>query len=185
MIRPATPADVPQILAMIRELADYERALDEARATEEQLRDALFGADPAVFALIAESDGPAAGSPGEAETDRRETVGFALWFRNFSTWTGTHGIYLEDLYVRPHARGGGHGRALLAELARICVERGYRRFEWSVLDWNAPSIAFYESLGAEAMDEWTVRRLSGEPLQALAVLAQSDENPNRPTSLSI
>ncbi|AZQ73471.1 GNAT family N-acetyltransferase [Streptomyces abikoensis] len=174
MIRPATPADVPRIHAMIRELADYERALDEARATEEQLRDALFGADPAVFALIAESD-----------ADRRETVGFALWFRNFSTWTGTHGIYLEDLYVRPHARGGGHGRALLAELARICVERGYQRFEWSVLDWNAPSIAFYESLGAEAMDEWTVRRLSGEPLQALAALAQSDENPNRPTSLSI
>ncbi|MEV4431567.1 GNAT family N-acetyltransferase [Streptomyces sp. NPDC049555] len=177
MIRTATPADVPEIHAMIRELAEYERALEEAQATEEQLREALFGPEPAVFALMAESDE----KPGEA-------LGFALWFRNFSTWTGTHGIYLEDLYVRPHARGGGYGKALLAELARICVERGYRRFEWSVLDWNAPSIAFYKSIGAQAMDEWTVQRLTGEPLRALAALAQSDENPskrpNEPSSLS-
>ncbi|MEU4208917.1 GNAT family N-acetyltransferase [Streptomyces sp. NPDC026206] len=181
MIRSATPADVPVLHAMIRELADYERALEEVRATEEQLRDALFGQDPAAFALIAESDDITDGE-GLAV---REAVGFALWFRNFSTWTGTHGIYLEDLYVRPQARGGGHGKALLAELARICVDRGYQRFEWSVLDWNAPSIAFYGSLGAEAMDDWTVRRMSGEPLRALAALAQSDENPNRPISLSI
>ncbi|GAA0470893.1 GNAT family N-acetyltransferase [Streptomyces stramineus] len=181
MIRPATAADVPAIHAMIRELAAYERALEEARASEEQLREALFGEHPAVFALIAESDAPVAeqgGSPGEP-------VGFALWFRNFSTWTGTHGIYLEDLYVRPRARGEGHGRALLAELARICVDRGYQRFEWSVLDWNAPSIAFYTSFGAEPLDEWTGQRMSGEALHTLAALAQSDENPNRATALSI
>ncbi|MBT2384584.1 GNAT family N-acetyltransferase [Streptomyces sp. ISL-11] len=181
MIRPATPADVPVIHAMVRELAEYERALVDARATEEQLRDALFGSDPAAFALIAESDENAEGEGGTAG----EPVGFAVWFRNFSTWTGTHGIYLEDLYVRPRARGAGHGRALLAELARICVDRGYQRFEWSVLDWNAPSIAFYRSLGAEPMDEWTVQRMSGEPLHTLAALAQSDENPNRATALSI
>ncbi|GAA0374274.1 GNAT family N-acetyltransferase [Streptomyces blastmyceticus] len=181
MIRPATPDDVPVIHAMIRELAEYERALEDVKATEEQLREVLFGADPAVFALIAESDEPVAGGGISAG----EPVGFALWFRNFSTWTGTHGIYLEDLYVRPGARGAGHGKALLATLARICVDRGYQRFEWSVLDWNAPSIAFYKSLGAEPMDEWTVRRMSGEPLRTLAALAQSDENPNRATALSI
>ncbi|MFD7502490.1 GNAT family N-acetyltransferase [Streptomyces sp. NPDC059850] len=161
MIRSAKPSDVPAILAMIRELAAYERALPEAKATEEQLHTALFGAHPAVFALIAEETGDGAPVP----------VGFALWFRNFSTWTGTHGVYLEDLYVTPRARGGGHGKALLAELARICVERGYARFEWSVLDWNEPAIGFYASLGAEPMDEWTVRRLSGEPLRALAAQA--------------
>ncbi|MBW1597136.1 GNAT family N-acetyltransferase [Streptomyces sp. JJ38] len=155
MIRDATSDDVPVILDMIRELAAYERAAEQARVTERQLRDALFGPHPAVFALIAQDE---AGSP----------VGFALWFRNFSTWTGTHGVYLEDLYVRPEARGGGYGKALLAELARICVERGYERFEWWVLDWNEPSIGFYRSLGAEAMDEWTVFRMSGEPLRALA-----------------
>ncbi|MBZ4321636.1 GNAT family N-acetyltransferase [Streptomyces huiliensis] len=185
MIRSATPADVPVLHAMIRELAAYERALGSARATEEQLREALFGAHPAVFALIAESDGLGAGVTEGSTASAGEPVGFALWFRNFSTWTGTHGVYLEDLYVRPAARGGGYGRALLAELARICVERGYQRFEWSVLDWNEPSIRFYASLGAEPMDEWTVHRISGEPLHALAALAQSDENPNRATSLSI
>ena len=161
MIRSAQPSDVPAILAMIRELAEYERAPQEAKATEEQLRTALFGEQPAVFALIAEETGGGAAEP----------VGFALWFRNFSTWTGTHGVYLEDLYVTPRARGGGHGKALLAELARICVERGYARFEWSVLDWNEPAIGFYASIGAEPMDEWTVRRLSGEPLRALAAQA--------------
>ncbi|GAB3963519.1 GNAT family N-acetyltransferase [Streptomyces sparsus] len=155
MIRAATPADVPVIAGMIRELAEYERAVEHARASEQQLHDALFGPQPAVFALIAEDDG---GTP----------VGFACWFRNFSTWTGTHGVYLEDLYVRPEARGGGHGRALLAALAAICVERGYERFEWWVLDWNKPSIDFYASLGAEPMDEWTVFRMSGEPLRELA-----------------
>ncbi|MFF4649766.1 GNAT family N-acetyltransferase [Streptomyces sp. NPDC001380] len=158
MIRPASVEDVPAIHAMIRELAEYEKALHEAVATEEQLRDALFGPQPAVFAHVAV----------EGEDPGGEPVGFALWFRNFSTWRGTHGVYLEDLYVRPHARGGGHGKALLRELARICTERGYARLEWWVLDWNEPSIGFYRSLGAEAMDEWTVFRLTGEPLARLA-----------------
>lgn len=153
MIRPATEADVPEIHAMIRELAEYERALEQMRATPAQLRDALFGPQPATFGLVAEE----AGTP----------VGFALWFRNFSTWTGTHGVYLEDLYVRPHARGGGHGQALLAELARICVERGYERFEWSVLHWNEPAIGFYTALGAEPLAEWRSFRLTGTPLREL------------------
>jgi GNAT superfamily N-acetyltransferase len=152
MIRTAVATDVPVIHAMIRELAEYEKAAHEAVATEEQLHQALFGADPAVFGLIAED-----GTTGEP-------VGFALWFRNFSTWRGTHGIYLEDLYVRPEARGGGHGKALLLELARIAVERGYSRVEWSVLDWNRPSIDFYKSIGAVPMDEWTVYRLTDEAL---------------------
>lgn len=155
MIRTATPADIPVIHAMVRELAEYEKALEEARATEGQLREALFGERPAAFAHIAEDD--ATGEP----------VGFALWFLNFSTWRGVHGIYLEDLYVRPRARGGGHGRALLTELARICVERGYERLEWSVLDWNEPSIAFYRALGARPQDEWTVYRLTDDALRTL------------------
>ncbi|ARF78752.1 GNAT family N-acetyltransferase [Kitasatospora aureofaciens] len=154
MIRTAVVTDVPVILAMIRELAEYEKAPQEAVATEEQLRESLFGANPAVFGLIAEDD--ATGEP----------VGFAVWFLNFSTWRGTHGIYLEDLYVRPAARGGGHGKALLLELARIAVERGYARVEWSVLDWNQPSIDFYKSIGAVPMDEWTVYRLTDEALRA-------------------
>ncbi|MGW6915159.1 N-acetyltransferase family protein [Kitasatospora sp. NPDC054939] len=154
MIRTAAVTDVPVVHAMIRELAEYEKAPHEAVATEEQLREALFGDSPAVFGLIAEDD--ATGEP----------VGFAVWFRNFSTWRGTHGIYLEDLYVRPEARGGGHGKALLLELARIAVERGYSRVEWSVLDWNQPSIDFYKSLGAVPMDEWTVYRLTGDALAA-------------------
>ncbi|MEV0529722.1 GNAT family N-acetyltransferase [Streptomyces sp. NPDC050439] len=155
MIRIATPADVPVIHAMVRDLAEYEKALDEVRATEEQLREALFGERPAAFAHIAEDD-----ATGEA-------VGFSLWFLNFSTWRGVHGIYLEDLYVRPEARGGGHGKALLTELARICVERGYERLEWSVLDWNEPSINFYRSLGALPQDEWTVYRLTDGALAGL------------------
>jgi GNAT superfamily N-acetyltransferase len=142
------------IHSMIRELAAYERSLEQAEATEEMLADALFGEHPAVFAHI-------------AEDESGQAVGFALWFRNFSTWRGVHGIYLEDLYVRPEARGGGHGRALLRELARICVQRGYGRLEWSVLDWNEPSIGFYKSLGAEPLDEWTTYRLAGEPLARL------------------
>ncbi|WBP87070.1 GNAT family N-acetyltransferase [Kitasatospora cathayae] len=153
MIRTAVVTDVPVILAMIRELAEYEKAPQEAVATEEQLREALFGANPALFGLIAEDD--VTGEP----------VGFAVWFLNFSTWRGTHGIYLEDLYVRPAARGGGHGKALLLELARIAVERGYARVEWSVLDWNQPSIDFYKSLGAVPMDGWTVYRLTDEALR--------------------
>ncbi|MFI9777722.1 GNAT family N-acetyltransferase [Streptomyces sp. NPDC051956] len=155
MIRTATPADVPVIHAMVRELADYEKALHEARATEEQLREALFGERPAAFAHIAEDD------------TTGEPVGFCLWFLNFSTWRGVHGIYLEDLYVRPEARGGGHGKALLTELARICVERGYERLEWSVLDWNEPSINFYTALGAAPQDEWTVYRLTDGALARL------------------
>ncbi|MFJ4920925.1 GNAT family N-acetyltransferase [Streptomyces sp. NPDC088725] len=154
MIRTATAADVPVIHAMIRELAEYEKALHEARASEEQLHEALFGERPAAYAHIAESDDG-------------EPVGFALWFLNFSTWRGVHGIYLEDLYVRPDRRGGGHGTALLSELARICVERGYERLEWSVLDWNEPSIAFYRSLGALPQDEWTVFRLTDTALSTL------------------
>lgn len=154
MIRTATPQDVPVIHTMVRELAEYEKCPDEARATREQLHEALFGEHPAAYAHIAESD-------------TGEPAGFALWFLNFSTWRGVHGIYLEDLYVRPTHRGAGHGKALLAELARICVTRGYGRLEWSVLNWNAPSIAFYESLGARPQDEWTVYRLADGALEEL------------------
>ncbi|HEX2316572.1 MAG TPA: GNAT family N-acetyltransferase [Thermomonospora sp.] len=153
MIRAAVVDDVPTIVRLIRELAEYERALHEAKATEDDLRRALFGPDPRAFAHVAEQDG--------------EVVGFALWFLTFSTWTGQHGIYLEDLFVRPEARGGGHGKALLTELARIAVERGYRRVEWSVLNWNEPAIGFYKSLGAFPQDEWTVYRLTGDALQEL------------------
>ncbi|MFJ3304487.1 GNAT family N-acetyltransferase [Streptomyces sp. NPDC086549] len=155
MIRTATPADIPVIRALIRELAEYEKAPQEARATEEQLHEALFGEHPAAFAHLAVDE-----STGEA-------VGCAMWFLSFSTWRGARGIYLEDLYVRPTARGRGHGRALLAELARICVERGYERLEWSVLDWNRPAIGFYDSLGARPKDEWTVYRLTDGPLAEL------------------
>ncbi|MDL4771929.1 GNAT family N-acetyltransferase [Actinomadura xylanilytica] len=154
MIRPATSDDVPAILRLIRELAEYERALHEATATEEQVRAHLFGADPKVFAHVAEHEG--------------EVVGFALWFLTFSTWLGSHGIYLEDLYVDPSVRGRGHGRALLTELARIADDRGYGRVEWSVLDWNTPAIGFYESLGARPQDEWTVYRLTGDALAKAA-----------------
>ncbi|MFD8634438.1 GNAT family N-acetyltransferase [Streptomyces sp. NPDC059533] len=154
MIRTAVIGDVPVIHAMIRELAAYEKVPHEARATQEQLREALFGERPAVFAHIAESEDG-------------EVAGFAMWFLNFSTWRGVHGIYLEDLYVRPGVRGGGHGKALLRELARICVERGYERLEWSVLDWNSPAIDFYRSLGAVPMDEWTVYRLTDGALAEL------------------
>ncbi|ARE75883.1 GNAT family N-acetyltransferase [Streptomyces sp. Sge12] len=154
MIRSAEVTDVPAIRAMIRELAEYEKVPHEARATEEQLREALFGARPAVFAHV-------------AETEEGEVVGFALWFLSFSTWRGVHGIYLEDLYVRPGVRGGGHGKALLRELARTCVEQGYERLEWSVLKWNAPTIAFYEALGARPQEEWDVYRLTDGALKEL------------------
>ncbi|MFF3981947.1 N-acetyltransferase family protein [Streptomyces sp. NPDC055808] len=154
MIRNATAADVPVIHEMIRELAEYEKSLDEVRATPAQLHEALFGEHPAAFAHI-------------AEHESGEPVGFSIWFLNFSTWRGVHGIYLEDLYVRPEARGGGHGKALLKELARICVARGYDRLEWSVLKWNAPTIDFYESLGARPQDEWSVYRLTDAALGKL------------------
>ncbi|GAA3736450.1 GNAT family N-acetyltransferase [Streptomyces tremellae] len=155
MIRSATPADVPVIHAMVRELADYEKALHEARATEVQLHEALFGERPAACAHVAVDDRD--GTP----------VGFALWFLSFSTWRGVHGIHLEDLYVRPGHRGGGHGKALLRTLAALCVDRGYERLEWSVLDGNEPSIAFYRALGARPQDGWTAYRLTDEPLRAL------------------
>ncbi|WP_405439814.1 GNAT family N-acetyltransferase [Streptomyces avidinii] len=154
MIRSAEVTDVPALQTMIRELAEYEKVPHEARATEEQLREALFGAHPAVFAHV-------------AETEEGEVVGFAMWFLSFSTWRGVHGIYLEDLYVRPGVRGGGHGKALLRELARTCVERGYERLEWSVLDWNLSAIDFYRSVGAVSMDEWTVNRLTDDALRKL------------------
>lgn len=155
MIRTAVPADVPMIRTLIAELADYEREPQAAKATERQLHDALFGERPAVYALMAEDDTTGA------------VVGFAVYFLNFSTWNGVHGIYLEDLFVRPEARGGGHGYALLRELARIACERGYARVEWSVLDWNEPSIKFYKSLGAVGQDEWTTMRLTGQALADL------------------
>jgi GNAT superfamily N-acetyltransferase len=164
MIRAATVDDIAEIRAMIRELAEYERAAEQARATEEQLREALFGEHPAAFALIAEDD------------ETRQTMGYALWFPRFSTWTGTRGMHLEDLYVRSHARGAGHGKALLAALAAVCQQNGYERFEWWVLAWNEPTIDFYKSLGVELLNEWTVCRLSGEPLKELAARAPADLN---------
>ena len=164
MIRPARPADVPAIHQLICDLAEYERSRDQVETTLEQLHAALFGPAPAVFAHVAEAEAEAGTEAG----DGPQIVGFALWFLNFSTWTGQHGIYLEDLYVRPEHRGGGHGRALLTELARICAERGYRRLEWAVLDWNEPSIGFYKALGAIPMDEWTVFRLTGDALAKAA-----------------
>lgn len=157
LIRRAEPRDIPEIVQMVRALAEYEKALEEAIATEQQFHDALFGEDPKVFAHVVEhpSDGRALG-------------GFALWFLNFSTWLGKHGLYLEDLYVRPELRGSGYGKALLSTLARECVDNDYGRFEWWVLDWNEPALGFYRSIGAEPMDEWTVQRVSGEALRRLA-----------------
>ena len=153
-VREARSADIEQIHRLIVDLATYERAPDEVKATPEQLRTALFGPQPAAFALVA---------------DVSETVvGFALYFRNFSTWEGVHGLYLEDLYVMPEYRGSGLGKAMLRSLAALAVERGYARLEWAVLDWNQPSIEFYCSLGAVAMEEWTVYRLSGPALAAAA-----------------
>ncbi|GAA4419961.1 GNAT family N-acetyltransferase [Actinokineospora soli] len=153
MIRRVRESDVSAVVKLVHELADYERAPHECHLTDEQLHAALFAETPALFGHVAEVDG--------------DIAGFALWFLNFSTWRGTHGIYLEDLYVRPNLRGHGIGKALLVALARECVERGYQRLEWSVLDWNAPSIGFYKSLGAVPMDEWTVFRLTDDALQRL------------------
>ncbi|MET7877275.1 GNAT family N-acetyltransferase [Micromonospora profundi] len=153
-IRPARPEDVPAVVDMVHELAEYERAPDECHLTTDQLTSALFGTAPALFGHVAvdEQDVP---------------VGFALWFLNFSTWAGVHGIYLEDLYVRPAARGTGAGRLLLATLADICVQRGYRRLEWWMINWN-PAAGFYASIGAEQMSEWVPYRLSGDALNDLA-----------------
>ncbi len=149
-IRLARRDDVPTINQLVRDLASYERASAEVTATDSQLDAALFGAEPHVFCHVGELDGV--------------VVGFALWFRSYSTWTGASGLYLEDLYVRPEVRGRGVGRALMQTLAKRCLEEGLARFEWSVLDWNEPSIAFYHGIGAHALDEWTRYRLSDEAL---------------------
>ncbi|MFN3523474.1 MAG: GNAT family N-acetyltransferase [Phenylobacterium sp.] len=153
-VRPASRADAGLIYGFIRDLAEYEKLLHEVEAQAGDVERDLFGEAPRVFCDIAEADG--------------EPVGFALWFYNYSTFRGRHGIYLEDLFVKPEARGLGAGKALLRQLARRCVAEGLGRLEWAVLDWNAPSIAFYDSLGAGAQDEWTVRRLDGEALARLA-----------------
>ncbi|MDO9370585.1 MAG: GNAT family N-acetyltransferase [Sphingopyxis sp.] len=153
-IRSATPADLPLIARFIRDLADYEKLAHEVRFDEAKLGENLFGARPYAEVVIGEIDGAA--------------QGFALFFHNFSTFEGRPGIYLEDLFVHPEARGSGLGKALLAHLANLVVERDCARLEWSVLDWNAPAIGFYQSIGAKLMDEWTVMRVDGEALAALA-----------------
>lgn len=152
-VRPAAPADLPLIAQLIRDLADYEKLGHAVRFDEAALGDHLFGPRPMAEVLIAEQDG--------------QGQGFALFFHNFSTFEGKPGIYLEDLYVRPQARGTGLGKALLQRLAALAVERGCARLEWSVLDWNAPSIAFYRSLGARMMDEWRIMRVDGAALQQM------------------
>lgn len=153
-VRRIEPADVPQVCQLVRDLAEYERALPQATMSDEALHEALFGSGQSLYGHVADVDGV--------------VVGFALWFRNFSTWRGRYGIYLEDLFVAPEHRGSGIGKALLAALARECVAEGYARLEWWVLNWNTPSIDFYRSLGALPMDEWTVFRLEGDPLVKLA-----------------
>jgi GNAT superfamily N-acetyltransferase len=156
-IRAAAPADAPLILQLIRELADYEKLSHHVVASEDSIRTALFGPKPAAECLIAEL----AGKP----------VGFALFFHNFSTFLGRAGLYLEDLYVQPEYRGKGVGRRLLAQLARLALQRGCGRFEWAVLDWNAPAIRFYQSLGAQMLEDWKINRLTGEALEKLAAEA--------------
>jgi len=153
-IRPAIASDAALIFGFIRELAEYERLAHEVDATEADIAKALFGPNPRVFADIAEWEG--------------EPAGFALWFYNFSTFRGRHGIYLEDLFVKPELRSKGIGRALLRHLARRCVAEGLARLEWWVLDWNEPALKVYRSIGAVPMDEWTVQRVTGEALQRLA-----------------
>jgi GNAT superfamily N-acetyltransferase len=154
VIRPATANDVPAILQMIHDLAIYEKEPDAVRNTPEMLSEVLFGENPRVFAAM-------------AENEAGDVRGFALWFLNYSTWEGVHGIYLEDLYVRPEARGSGVGRLLLRTLAEICVEHGYPRLEWWVLDWN-PARDFYAAIGADALTEWIPYRMDGDALRRLA-----------------
>jgi GNAT superfamily N-acetyltransferase len=152
-IRPAKKEEVGIVLQLIHDLALYEKAPNEVEATERELLQTIFSSDPKVFCDLVEVDG--------------EIVGMAIWFLNYSTWQGKHGIYLEDLFIKPEYRGRGYGKALLRHLAKICDERGYGRFQWWVLDWNSPAIEFYRSLGAVAMDEWTVYRVSGRALKDL------------------
>ena len=154
-VRPVRPDDVPAVVGLVRELAEYEQAAHEVRLTEQQLHTALFGDSPALFGHVA------LGPDGRV-------VGTALWFLNFSTWRGTHGIYLEDLYVSPGHRGTGLGRELLRTLAAECVDRGFSRLEWAVLDWNTPSIDFYRAAGAVPMEDWTVFRLTDDALTGFA-----------------
>lgn len=160
MIRAATPADVDAIRQLIVELAIYEREPDAVVATVADIQETLFGKDPVAYCHVAELDG--------------QIVGIAIWFLNYSTWLGKAGLYLEDLFVKPEFRKRGIGLELMKTLARICIERGYERFQWWVLDWNEPSINFYKSIGAEAMDEWTVYRLSGSALKSFADSSTSD-----------
>jgi len=157
-IRSATREDLPLIMQLIRDLAEYEKLLDQVRFDEETLAGHLFGPRPMAEVIVGEVDG--------------QPQGFALFFHNFSTFEGRPGIYLEDLYVRPRARGAGLGKALLQRLAALAVERGCARLEWSVLDWNAPSIAFYRSLGARMMDDWRIMRVDSAALQQLGSVTQ-------------
>lgn len=152
-IRPAQRQEVGVVLQLIHDLAVYEKAPNEVEATEKELLETIFSSDPKVFCDLVEVDG--------------EIAGMAIWFLNYSTWQGKHGIYLEDLFIKPEFRGRGYGKALLKHLAKICDEKGYGRFQWWVLDWNSPAIEFYRSLGAVAMDEWTVYRVSGQALKEL------------------
>jgi GNAT superfamily N-acetyltransferase len=153
IIRPAKREEVGQILQLIHELALYERAPEQVEATNDSLLNTIFAKDPSVFCDVVEVDG--------------QIAGMAIWFLNYSTWQAKHGIYLEDLYIRPEYRGQGFGKALLKHLASICNEKGYGRLQWWVLDWNSPAIEFYKSLGAEAMEEWTIYRTSGRALKEL------------------
>jgi GNAT superfamily N-acetyltransferase len=176
-IREAVPSDVPRLVELVRELAEYERAVHEVEATEEHFRAALFPGDPAAarsHALVAEVETP----------EGPLVVGMAVWYVTFSTWLGRHGIWLEDLYVSPDRRGSGLGKALLTRLAQIAVERGYGRVEWWVLDWNAPSIEFYRSLGARPQEGWTVYRLDGEALTAVGAPRIADSERPRTTGRS-
>ena len=153
-LREARPGDEAGILALIHALAVYEREPDAVENTTDAIRATLFGTEPRAFAHVVERD--------------EAIVGIAIWFLTNSTWTGRHGLWLEDLYVDEAQRGHGYGRALMSALAGVCIDRGYARFEWTVLDWNAPAIGFYRSLGATGMDEWTTQRLTGDALAGLA-----------------
>ncbi|HXD46521.1 MAG TPA: GNAT family N-acetyltransferase [Pseudolabrys sp.] len=156
-IRRAEPADAALVFDLVCALADYEKLRHEVDATPQELSRALFAPEPRLYCDIAEWNG--------------EPAGFAVWFLNFSTFRGRHGLYLEDVFVKPDFRGRGIGKALMRHLARTCVDNGYARFEWAVLDWNAPSIAFYESIGAELKSEWIICRMSGPALAKFAAVA--------------